>query len=168
MHRLVDVFMHAQNRDALSRVGWREFVIVVESNGQLMFLLDCSFLLGQAWRKFGGAITIIPPIPPVSCFLRCCTPIPKYCIEGTSSILCGSHSTVQSGDSSKTHLFWGITGYVMWFSTRDSNTKRRPRNYWSLTCRKLPIRHILPRPNSLFWTRPFLNWVMAGNRFENS
>ena len=29
-------------------------------------------------------------------------------------------------------------------------------------------RHILPRPNSLFWTRPFLNWVMAGNRFENS
>ena len=29
-------------------------------------------------------------------------------------------------------------------------------------------RHILPRPNSPFWTRPFLNWVMAGNGFENS
>ena len=29
-------------------------------------------------------------------------------------------------------------------------------------------RHILPRPNSLFWTKPFFYWVLAGNRFENS
>ena len=28
--------------------------------------------------------------------------------------------------------------------------------------------HILLRPNSLYWTGPILNWVMAGNRFENS
>ena len=28
-------------------------------------------------------------------------------------------------------------------------------------------RQILPRPDSLFWTRPFLNWLMTDNRIEN-
>ena len=28
--------------------------------------------------------------------------------------------------------------------------------------------HIPPRPNSLFWTWPFFNWVMVGNFIKNS